>query len=89
MGGIMKKIICQYCGSGDIVTEGNKRICRYCRSVYVVEQSDAGIKNSEISLKNDIDQLLEKCRRDPKNAYRYANLILDIDPGNEEAEKFL
>ena len=40
---------------------------------------------STIALDDDVKRLLEKCKTDPKNARRYANLILDIDPDNEEA----
>ena len=42
-----------------------------------------------ISLDSDIERLLKKCKEDPKNARKYANLILDIDPDNTEAYKYL
>ena len=42
-----------------------------------------------ISLQSDIELLLDKCRRDPRNARKYANLILDIDPGNKDALQYL
>ena len=45
--------------------------------------------NSSIALEEDIAVLLKKCREDPKNARKYANLVLDIDPGNAEAKKYL
>lgn len=42
-----------------------------------------------IALEDDIQRLLEKCKQEPWKARRYANLILDIDPGNKEAIQYL
>jgi DNA-directed RNA polymerase subunit RPC12/RpoP len=44
---------------------------------------------SSIALDNDVTRLLEKCRTEPWNARKYANLVLDIDPHNREALKYL
>jgi len=44
---------------------------------------------SGVSLDSDVERLLLKCHEDPRRAARYANLILDIDPTNEEALKYL
>jgi hypothetical protein len=46
-------------------------------------------KLSNISLNDDIKSLLNKCKNDPTNARRYASLVLDIDPTNSEARRFL
>ena len=45
--------------------------------------------SSPIALDDDIARLLKKCESDPRNARKYANLILDIDPDNEEALKYI
>ena len=42
-----------------------------------------------VSLEDDVQQLLQKCKMNPANARRYANLILEIDPNNKEAMKYL
>ena len=38
---------------------------------------------------DDVERLLQKCRTDRRNARKYANLVLDIDPTNQEALKYL
>ena len=48
-----------------------------------------GDVQSSIALDDDVARLLEKCRTDPRNARKYANLVLDIDPHNREALKYL
>jgi len=50
---------------------------------------DLAMKESTIAINDDISMLLSKCRDDPDNARRYASLILDIDPGNSEALRYL
>ncbi len=85
----MKLINCTQCGSGDFLRDGGYMICKFCGSRYAIEQGDIGVKESTISLNSDINALLQKCRKDPKNAKKYANLILDIDPDNLEALKYL
>ena len=42
-----------------------------------------------IGLDDDVAELLRKCRENPARARKYANLILDIDPDNPEALKYL
>ena len=42
-----------------------------------------------VSISEDIKRLLAKCRTDRKNARKYANLILDIDPNNKDALQYL
>jgi hypothetical protein len=37
---------------------------------------------------SDLDLLLKKCELDPANRSRYINLILDIDPLNQEVNKY-
>jgi len=46
-------------------------------------------KGTSIALNEDIRMLLRKCKEDTANARRYANLVLDIDPSNKEANKYL
>ena len=79
-------------------------ICEYCESKFLFTAEDydfygssqtsshTGTSHSHtsgISLGSDIEMLLQKCRMNPKNVRKYANLILDIDPDNEEALKYL
>lgn len=57
--------------------------------VYKTSIEKSTNKFSQISINSDVENLLQKCRIDRKNARKYANLILDIDPDNEEARKYL
>lgn len=79
----MKQIICESCGASDFLEKAGYRICQYCGTQYHINSK------SLISLNDDIENLLQKCKREPRNARRYANLILDIDPTNKEALKYL
>ena len=80
----MKARTCKACGSNELVKEGGNFKCPYCGTVYVSERG-----SSTISLANDIEALLGKCKENPSKARRYANLVLDIDPDNKEALEYL
>jgi len=82
-------MICGRCGGGEFVDRGEYRVCQYCNTQYQKTSEDVTKKASNIALENDITMLLRKCRDDPVNAHRYANLVLDIDPGNIEAINYL
>ena len=79
----MKRIECECCGATEFAEKEGYRICLFCESKFRIESK------SNISLNDDIQRLLQKCKDEPRNAYRYANLILDLDPTNEEAMKYL
>ena len=85
----MKLIKCAQCAGSDFYQEGNFMVCRFCNAKYALEKDDIKARQSTIALNSDIEALLQKCRMDPKRARKYANLILDIDPTNKEAHKYL
>ena len=85
----MKPIRCLNCGANDMVEVGSFWVCRYCQSKFAIESSDVPREGMGVSLNADIQRLLRKCKEDPRNAKKYANLILDIDPTNREALKYL
>ncbi len=85
----MRLLKCKQCGSGEFYRADGFMVCKFCNAHYAIEKGDLGVKESTIELNSDIEELLKKCRKDPKNARRYANLILDIDPDNGEAPKYL
>lgn len=84
-------MICDRCGSSEFSWNGAVRICAYCRTPYTSRKAanGTGAIDSEIGIVDDIGRLLAKCRADPCNAKRYANLILDLDPSNIEALAYL
>lgn len=85
----MKQIVCPNCGANDFVIKDGYKICRYCDTKFISESAEKPKKRTSINLEDDIQELLDKCKREPFRAKRYANLILDIDPTNKEAKKYL
>lgn len=85
----MKALICERCGAGEFNVTGNYRECVYCGTKYQLSKKDKSPPKSSIALDDDIELLLEKCRKDPAKAPKYAKLILDIDPANSEARRYI
>lgn len=79
--------VCEFCGSRFLPTKEEQNASAR-GTVFVFGTQRAG-SSSQISVSDDVERLLEKCRTDRKNARKYANLILDMDPDNEEALKYL
>ncbi len=103
--GLRKEVLlCESCGANEFESQGNYWVCSFCGTKFLIcedgKHSSSGStiitvagtapgKKSNISLDDDIRELLEKCRKEPKKARRYANRILDLDPTNEEALFYL
>lgn len=85
----MKIVECSACGSTELVEAGDLVVCVYCRSTFVPQADDSPPKETVIALHTDIALLLQKCRDDPRNRVRYAHLVLDLDPTNTEARRYL
>lgn len=85
----MRIIECTRCGSSELTQRDGYAQCIYCQSTFVLEADDRPAVASTIGVASDIDRLLERCRSDPQNRRRYAGLVLDLDPTNAEALRFL
>lgn len=94
----MKRYSCPNCGANDFKEIKGFRLCNFCGTKSLIEKEDLPINDvaiiksnivSPVALDSDIKSLLIKCKQDPKNAKKYANLILDIDPDNPEALNYL
>lgn len=85
----MTQIFCSNCGADIFIYKDGVKICKYCNSRFELTEEDKPKKTAEVTLQTDIDILLEKCKADPARAKKYAGLILDIDPTNREAKKYL
>ena len=85
----MKQVVCPNCGADEFVERGGYRVCVYCDSKFVMTKEELPKSEVGISFEDDIALLLQKCKYDPLNARRYANLILDLDPFNKEARRYL
>lgn len=85
----MKMLKCTNCDANGLIEKGGFLVCEYCGSKFAIESSDMPQQSMGRSLSSDVERLLEKCRKEPRNARQYANLILDIDPTNKDALKYL
>ncbi len=85
----MKQSRCPNCGANAFIYRDGAKYCEYCNSRFEITDDEKPKKKSVVSLLSDIDRLLEKCKADPSRAKKYAGLILDIDPTNKEALKYL
>jgi hypothetical protein len=85
----MKQISCTRCGSNELTVQGSTATCDYCQTKYETESDEPLAGSTTIGVESDVAALLQKCKVDPYNRRRYASLILDIDPTNQEALKFL
>ncbi len=85
----MKIVECTRCGSKELTEDNGYAVCCYCQSRFVPQADEKPSMITSIQLESDVEALLRKCREDPTNRIRYANLILDIDPTNREALQYL
>lgn len=85
----MKLVQCTRCASKELYEDGGYVVCAYCQSRFVPQSDDVLQKETVIGLNSDILVLLQKCQDDPVNSRRYAGLILDMDPTNQAARKYL
>ena len=85
----MKTVECKGCGSSDLYEENGYLICRYCGTKHLITADDKPAKNSSIDLAADVERLLQRCKEDPARAKTIAQRILEIDPNNQEAKRFL
>lgn len=85
----MKILKCTNCGSIELADHGSYAICDYCRSRFAYTKEQVSSTTPTIGVASDIDALLKKCQDDPINRRRYASLVLDLDPTNQQAHQFL
>ena len=91
----MKAIICEMCGSNDIIKQDGLYLCQNCGTKYSVEEArrlmvDISGSRIVIDRTNEMSNLLELARRardenNCENAIRYYDHILLIDASNWEA----
>ena len=93
----MIEFCCKTCGNPQMEERDGMLVCPYCGNKVLLDEKvretirrgKQQTASSSIDLRSDVEILLEKCSKDPKNAKRYANLVLDIDPTNKEVYKYL
>ena len=87
--GHVRLLKCTRCGSKELSSENGYVVCAYCQSRFSPQTGDLPAKETTIGVHSDVQALLQRCKDDPANRRRYANLILDIDPTNLEAIQYL
>ena len=85
----MKDVVCKSCGSHELYKENGYLVCKYCGTRYFITAEDTPEKEANISLNDDVERLLQRCKEDPSRARKCAARILEIDPTNAEARKIL
>lgn len=85
----MFQFICLNCGSQEYIEEGRFIKCTYCGTRFKKQNKDGFSQGVTIDLTDDVSRLLEMCKKEPQKIIRYANLILEIDPYNKQAKKYL
>lgn len=79
---------CTRCGSSELTEVDGYLQCVYCQSRYEIGSKQVSLPATSIGLAADIEALLKKCEDDPANRQRYIRMILNIDPSNEEVQRF-
>lgn len=90
----MQAIVCKACGAGGLRLVNGRGRCEYCGTLFALDKKEKDALREPpvgngIALESDIDRLLRKCAQEPWNARRYASLVLDMDPDNEDALKYM
>jgi hypothetical protein len=85
----MNLIKCPNCASLEISIDSEIGTCEYCDSRFAIPKEQPEKAPTTIGIEGDVARLLKKCEDDPSKRRVYANLILDIDPHNLEARKYL
>ncbi len=85
----MWQFTCENCGAKEYTLEKNNLICSYCHTRYKIQKGDPFSFGAKIDLVDDINMLVSKCIKEPHNAKRYANIILEMDPYNQFARRYI
>jgi len=83
----MNAIICELCGSNDVVKKDGLYICQHCGTKYTVEEAKKLIGTVKIDRTDETEKLLTLARRareekNSENAEKYYGLVLQNDPDN-------
>ena len=97
----MKQIVCEFCGSNDLVKEDGCFICQYCGAKYSPEEAKrlivevngkVDVSGSKVTVDNTsfVERSLENARRakakeDWEECEKYYNMVEQYEPTNIEA----
>ena len=85
----MKQIICEMCGSSDLIKEGGVFVCQNCGTKYSVEEAKRMMVEGVVQVdhsnmtENYLSMAISACNSgNYAEAENYANRVIEIDPNN-------
>ena len=89
----MKAIVCELCGSNDIVKQGDFFVCQHCGTKYTTEEAKKLIGTVKIDKSEEAKKALILARRarednNSENAQKFYGIVMQEDPENWEASFF-
>ena len=88
----MKPLVCEMCGSHDVVKQNGVFVCQHCGTKYSVEEAkkmmvEGTVKIDNSDKFNNLYHLAKRARleNDEVNAAKYYSMVLENDPTNWEA----
>ncbi|MDO4989162.1 MAG: hypothetical protein Q4E45_01520 [Eubacteriales bacterium] len=86
----MAAIMCELCGSNDVVKQGEYFVCQHCGTKYTVEDAKKLIGTVKIDNSDFVQKYLQNARRakekeDWDETEKYYNMVEQNDPDNIEA----
>ena len=86
----MKAIVCELCGSNDIIKQDGLYVCQHCGTKYSLEEAKKLLGTVKIDRSEEFEKYMELARAcmandDIKNAKTYYAKVLNLDPANIEA----
>lgn len=96
----MRAIVCELCGSNDLVKDGSVYVCQHCGTKYTTEEARKLLVEASVTVVGPIgvdgiagvDNLLRRAsdfegRGDYERAIEYYDRVLDLDIDNPEANR--
>ncbi len=89
----MKAMVCEMCGSHDLVKQDGMFVCQNCGTKYSVEEAKKLLGTVKVDKTEETEKLLVLARRarednNSENAEKFYGLVLQEDPNNWEAAFF-
>ena len=89
----MNAMVCEICGSHDLVKQDGMFVCQHCGTKYSVEEAKKLLGTVKVDKTEETEKLLVLARRarednNSENAEKYYGMVLQQDPNNWEAAFF-
>lgn len=86
----MAAIVCELCGSNDVVKQDGVFVCQHCGTKYTLEEARKLLGTVQVDKSQETEKLLLLARRarddnNSENAEKYYGLVLQEEPDNWEA----